>query len=283
MDRTFILGVGAQKAGTTWLYDYLANRPEFRMGYRKEYHILDALHVPECNGFRLRSEQNVISSLQNKDESNSELLKDLRSVLFYENVEEYYDYFQYLMLKSGCPFSADFTPSYSGLSTGVLTDIRRRFRARGIGTKAIFIMRDPVERMISMVRMEIRNSNGNATQENEIELIKKRYNNPAVKLRADYKSTIESTSAAFKESDFLVLFFEELFSDDKIAEVCSFLNLPFISANLDNKKNVSETSNTIPMEVRSLVAKECSDVLEYCADKFGSDRMRSLWPSYKLL
>jgi hypothetical protein len=36
--RTFLLGVGAQKAGTSWLYRYLKSHPEIFMSPIKEMH-----------------------------------------------------------------------------------------------------------------------------------------------------------------------------------------------------------------------------------------------------
>ncbi|WP_395660452.1 hypothetical protein [Aestuariivirga sp.] len=44
--RTFILGVGAQKAGTTWLFHRLAGAPNASMGLVKEYNIWNALTLP---------------------------------------------------------------------------------------------------------------------------------------------------------------------------------------------------------------------------------------------
>ena len=43
MQRRFILGLGAQKAGTTWLSQYIRNDPQFRVGpiVRKELHVWD--------------------------------------------------------------------------------------------------------------------------------------------------------------------------------------------------------------------------------------------------
>ncbi len=40
--KTFLLGVGAQKAGTTWLHRYLADSQQVVRGYRKEYHVFDS-------------------------------------------------------------------------------------------------------------------------------------------------------------------------------------------------------------------------------------------------
>ena len=40
--KKFILGLGAQKAGTSWLYNYFNSRDDFFSGFMKEYHIFDA-------------------------------------------------------------------------------------------------------------------------------------------------------------------------------------------------------------------------------------------------
>ncbi len=42
--KIFILGVGCQKGGTTWLYHQFAKHSSIDMGDVKEYHVFDALH-----------------------------------------------------------------------------------------------------------------------------------------------------------------------------------------------------------------------------------------------
>ncbi len=44
-DGIFLLGVGAQKAGTSWLHQQLHSRPDANFGFCKEYHIHDVLTV----------------------------------------------------------------------------------------------------------------------------------------------------------------------------------------------------------------------------------------------
>ena len=51
MKKNFILGVGCQKGGTTWLHQQLNKSKNTDMGFLKEYHVFDALYVPECQGF----------------------------------------------------------------------------------------------------------------------------------------------------------------------------------------------------------------------------------------
>lgn len=44
----FLLGVGGQKCGTSWLHDMLARSDQVDMGFKKESHIFDARTLPEC-------------------------------------------------------------------------------------------------------------------------------------------------------------------------------------------------------------------------------------------
>ena len=43
---TFLLGVGCQKGGTAWMHRYLEASPQCDPGFRKEYHVWDALDLP---------------------------------------------------------------------------------------------------------------------------------------------------------------------------------------------------------------------------------------------
>ena len=50
--RTMILGVGAQKAGTSWLFDYLAGDPAIFAPPLKEMHFFNAwLRPGMCGGY----------------------------------------------------------------------------------------------------------------------------------------------------------------------------------------------------------------------------------------
>ena len=53
--KTFLLGVGAQKAGTSWLHDQLNRRHDADFGFLKEYHIFDALELEHFSSFRPRT------------------------------------------------------------------------------------------------------------------------------------------------------------------------------------------------------------------------------------
>ena len=54
---TFLLGLGAQKAGTAWMHRYLESSPQCDPGFRKEYHVWDALDLPSGRLARERIEK----------------------------------------------------------------------------------------------------------------------------------------------------------------------------------------------------------------------------------
>src|SRR5215208_108045 len=68
-DRTYFVGIGAQKAGTTWLHDYLSSRPDTFMSPIKELHYFDAEFRPDLfssqhNKFVIETEKLVDLTLQ---------------------------------------------------------------------------------------------------------------------------------------------------------------------------------------------------------------------------
>ena len=158
MEKNFILGVGCQKGGTSWLRSQLKKSRNVDMGFTNEYHVFDALFVPECEGFlngKLKALQKTSFDLGGLSEK-SQLLKHIS---FYIDTQNYYDYFDYLWYRGGDDLTTfgDITPSYAALPESALSTIKSELEARGFKVKVVFLMRDPIERCWSMIRMQ-RNS-----------------------------------------------------------------------------------------------------------------------------
>jgi hypothetical protein len=58
-DKLFVLGLGAQQAGTTWVWKYLSQMNGADFGFAKEYHVFDTIHLPECSYFRTMTRDRV--------------------------------------------------------------------------------------------------------------------------------------------------------------------------------------------------------------------------------
>ena len=110
----FLLGVGAQKAGTTWLHAQLDRRRDADFGFLKEYHVHDALTLPAA-GFSNRRRPSWLKP------------RTWRRQRFLDRPERYYAYFAARLRRRGIRLTGDITPSYSGLSVDTLRTIRRGF------------------------------------------------------------------------------------------------------------------------------------------------------------
>ena len=139
----FLLGVGAQKAGTSWLHLQLHNRADANFGFCKEYDIHDALTVPKLVRYRQQQGSWLKPSTWRRQG-------------FFKDTKRHYDYFCSLLSRPHIRLTGDITPSYSCLSTDTLTTIEREFTKRMIPVRPVFLMRDPIERVISSQRMKLR-------------------------------------------------------------------------------------------------------------------------------
>ena len=111
MQKTFLLGVGAQKAGTSWLHDQLRRR-DADFGFLKEYHVFDALELEHFSAFR----PNNTTPLQ---------WRTWRRARMIRQPERYFDYFTSKLKPPHIRLTGDITPSYAGLKAFVQDRLRR--------------------------------------------------------------------------------------------------------------------------------------------------------------
>lgn len=282
MSKTFLLGVGCQRGGTTWLHDYLSTSPQVDFGFTKEYHVWDALHVPRFGWFRERVEEHCVKILELNPsyERNPFAFKWLD---FYRHTDNYFDYFDYLHYKNEATrLVGDITPSYSALPTEVLVEIRESLAARGFRAKAVFIMRDPVERVWSSARLNMMRSE-DLSDESVVARVEEEYLWPKTKSRGRYNKTLKNLSTAFPKEDRKVLLYEELFSPKVARRITDFLEIDPIEPDFDTKVNASTETSSLPEELQSRIAQEYAASYRAAAKRFGEDRIRSRWSSARFV
>lgn len=264
--KTFLLGVGAQKAGTTWLHRYLQSFDNTDLGFAKEYHIWDALHCPECSRFQITSR---LPLRPNK----------FRRWRMQRNPDYYFDYFQGLLEKDGVNLTGDITPSYSCLTAPVFQQIREGFEARGIELKVIFLMRDPVQRCWSVVRMH--NKKGKSRDNIDVTLSEEKalisyYNSLNARIRTNYHRTIqELNSSPVPEENIFYGIYEELFTLKEITRLSHFLGLEPNHDFSGNRFNATNPDSALSDNTIQLISQEYKPVYEYCAKKFP--QTQTLW------
>jgi hypothetical protein len=262
---TFLLGLGAQKAGTAWMHRYLASSPQCDPGFRKEYHVWDALDLPSGHVVRERIEK------QGGDRAR-----------FLADPDAYYDYFAGLLDRDDVGLTADITPSYAGLSPDRLSSVRGGFESRGVRPVAVYLMRDPVERAWSAVRMDVRRS-GN-TDEGAVEArLRSIAADDQYDRRTRYDLAISTADQVFGDEVFYG-FYERLFDASTLRDLCGFLGIDFVQPDLGRQVNVSpkEDGELADDTVRGLVAR-FAPVYEAVAARFPDVDLPALWPSMRHL
>ena len=263
----FLLGLGAQKAGTSWLHAQLNRRRDADFGFLKEYHIHDALTLPTA-GFSGRRGRSLLKP------------RTWRRQRFLERPERYYAYFSSLLKHPGIRLTGDITPSYSGLSSNTLQAIQRGFAAQDIPVRPVFLMRDPIERIISSLRMH-RRKQGLRDSAGEIQALHQLcHERPErINLRSDYGHTLTALQNSFGLKHCFIGTYEQLFHQDCWAELCRFLGVRYQEPKWEQRVNASRTDTDLPEELLKLLGQWQGPTLAAVQFHCPELDLNQLWPT----
>ena len=283
-DKTFVLGVGAQKAGTSWLHDHLASSPQCDPGFMKEYHVWDGLDVEAMSHFRdrlMKRAQRAAGQLARGEQATAE---NLRLASFYADPDAYFDYFELLLSRPGIRATMDVTPSYAMLSAERLAAIRDGFGRRGIRVAPVFLMREPVERIWSAVRMykQRRPEQHDSTPEERVLEV---YDAPWFELRTRYEHTMDALDSVFGRDGVHYELYERLFEEPTVRELSAFVGIDPVPADTDRRVNASPKSDLLrlPDDAARRVAEHYRATYEAVAARLGHDVVAGAWPDRRWL
>ena len=147
-------------------------------------------------------------------------------------------------------------------------------------------MRDPVERIYSMLRMSKRN----LTKENlnfkkimimsEDEYMKKKYKDLDVEFRTRYDKTIINLESVFDSENIFYSLYEDLFEDKCLLRLSKFLGIENRIFDRSQFSNVSPKKEFLKEETISLVANYYSEVYRFIKNRFD---ISSKWKSNKYI
>jgi hypothetical protein len=231
---TVMLGVGATKSGTSWLYRYLADHPACHLRTIKELHYFDGLEkgrlAAQADDRRREAEaiQARIDAGRQGKGAGARLAdrRDWIRVLDQgrEDVAAYLGY-----LDGGRRDKAvvgEVTPAYA-----LLPEARLRAMAAmgGRDVRFVYLMRDPVARLWSHVRMIAgRRSPDGAVERKRCDRIFQRTlagEETQIEARGDYRGALDRFARAIDPARLLVLVFEELTTGAAVARLCAFLGI----------------------------------------------------------
>ncbi|QIG44815.1 sulfotransferase [Nocardioides anomalus] len=285
MERTFLLGVGAMKAGTTWLHDHLAASPQCDPGVRKEYHVFDSLDLEQERFMLGRVVDRARASLDVVAEGRPTDPTFLLQTAMVADEQLYYDHFTALFARDPrTRLTMDITPAYALLSAQRLATVRAEFERRGVRAVAAFLLRDPVERIWSQVRMQKRRRPAQNPEPAE-ELVAQRFADASYADRTRYEHTLTALDASFAEA--YVGFYEELFdparSGPELGRLSALLGIEPHAPDLDASFNVSPRTAALPEATVRAVAEHFRATYESVAARFPDRDLRTIWPSSRFV
>lgn len=280
---TFVLGLGCMKGGTTWLHDHLARSPACAAGYRKEYHVLDSVDVPELAWMRGRILLRAREQLEAMEAGREADASFLHQAGMIADPGLYAGYFGSLLAAhEGARFTLDLTPNYGLLGAERLVWVREQFAAIGIRTVGLLLLRDPVERIWSQIRMQQRRRPGHHVGESS-DLVLERFEQPQYAERTRYEHTLAALDASTGREDQYVGFYERLFDEAELARVCAVIGIDPHRADLETRRNASPKSSELPEETQRVVAQHFAGTYRAVAERFPDVDLAALWPSARFV
>jgi len=280
-DQVFLFCIGAQKAGTSWLWRYLQTHPDVNLGPYKELHYFDA-----NTKLAHRSRQRELDRRLSKHLQTSNVIADPQRAM-----QKQHDLALYQSLYSGsldidryrnvvigpnaqANLVGDFTPAYALLSPErykLMASVHNNVRF-------LFLLRDPVERLWSQLRMTARRRKLFDVETSQ-EVITYQANKIIAKDgaaywgRSDYVSTLEALKQGGVLKQTRIWFFEEMFGPQKKSVRQAFfedLGLDFSLAKPRRTKDKGP-SPILPDAVEQELFRRLQSQYENLPDMIGRD------------
>lgn len=291
----FIFSAGCEKGGTTWLASYLDSHPQVAPPLTKELHVLEYHFDPRVKAAKQHSRHKRLRQMwwnpflnfglgQRAAVTRAEIALRLK---LSDSLESYRDYFLGLV-DADCPATYDFTPKYSCLGAEEFRAARQVMREAGFDVKVIFLMRDPVERIWSMVRMQYA-SGRSATLRSFLRRriyrsakagLDRHIVDPNFECLTRYDNTLAVLESAFEPEEIWTGFYETLFDQAVIDNITRFLGLAPYPAETDRRVHESAKATGMTSADRALIRQHYAPVYEDIAHRFGEEKIRTIWPSY---
>lgn len=276
-----MLGMGAMRAGTTWLWDYLRTSPHFVVGVSKECHVLD-LDLPSENWQRERLIIKARGALDAVAEGTAgpDASRLLLRASMAADPRRYIDHFAGVLARPGRAYvTGDLTPSHALLPAARLNWVRESFEARGVRTVPLMVLRDPVDRIWSQVRLRRQRASSEDPVSAASQLLAD-HQLPVYSLRTRYDHTLAALDTAFPGGESQVMFYETMFSREAMRAVSAAVGLPPRPPAVDARRNATEReSSPLDPDVQATVAQHFAEVYHCVADRFPEVDLTTIWPS----
>ncbi len=239
--------VGATKAGTSWLYRYLHDHPDCSLPAVKEAHYWDTfdadLRDRQVAAFKVRLHELRDLRAQAEEAGRgwqvtnvTRRISDMKNLIAVIEGDRANDqaYANWLTGRvEGVKLFADITPNYATLPDETLA----RMIALSPQTRVLFLIRDPLDRLWSHIRMQARR------QRQSHEVYEKKANNILYRMlnrgqethileRGDYPSIVRKLRRVIPEDRLMIAFTENVMGQNGISHLADFLGISPVTSDV---------------------------------------------------
>jgi Sulfotransferase family len=275
----FILGVGAQKAGTSFLHRALGAHPAVALSDPKEMHVFDAHFLPDlCGQFHRRRREALGRLLSEEPDPPGPFRAGktaalLRHVLMHYDLSEYTRHFRERARGKAC--TGDITPAYQMLDAAAFRAIRDLL-VEDFEIRPILLLRDPIDRIFSAMRMDDRNGQSGADPAHRrfaISFMIEKH-----RRRTEYEKVIPALDAVFGEGAVFYEFYENLFRPEAFERLGRFLGLGGLRPDFEGRVNASPILGKLDEAAIAAARGFYEPTYAFCRERFGAEAVRRHWP-----
>jgi hypothetical protein len=256
-----LYGVGATKAGTSWLYRALHDHPGCALKAVKEMHYWDTFDAGVRDrqvaafGQRLAEIRARMVQAEGVDWQLANLrrrARDTEALIAMVQADRTGDaaYLAFMADGANGRLVADITPGY-----GLLSEARlRAMVAAAPGARWVYLIRDPLDRLWSHVRMQAGRQAASGPQGADFEAranailgrIVNRGEETHILMRGDYAAAVARLARVVPADRLKVEFCERLFTAQGWAQMCGFLGLPVTQVATGTKEHAGTPARMRP-------------------------------------
>lgn len=268
------LGIGAQRAGTGWLYHNLKNHPDIWTAPVKELHYFDTLTKADSLSARLLSSawwrDVAVRFLRDwVPWSHGTLQWDFRYYFGRRND----DWYTSLFFAAGKRKAGEITPAYSTLDSDTVAHIREIMP----DIRIIFMMRDPLDRAWSHAINRLVGVDKLKFENIKEEQFIKHIDSEDSWLRTDYMRTIRNWERHFPTSQIFYGFYDDIAQrpESLISSIYRFLQVDpgrAVSDNMPRRRVKRQMGGKyeIPINVQIYAAEKYYGLLTDLSARFGN-------------
>ncbi|MTH78970.1 sulfotransferase family protein [Paracoccus aestuariivivens] len=265
------LGIGAQKAGTTWLSQMLSQHPEIWTPPFKEVQFFNYRFVEEHRKWLPWHYKRAKISIQKRwDEKGEDVPEHIQKYLHRVTREPMFTNHWYKTVFAPAPENTrtlDVTPEYSTLPEEGVEFISNFLP----NAKFIYIIRHPVDRAISQLKMNLTRAR---RKPDSVEAWLTEVEDPVLIDRGDYKTYVPRWNSRFAADRMLYLPFGMIARDPLglLRRVETFLDLkPFDYRDVGKKVFASDNSLSVPDKARAKLREKLEPQFSYLDETFGKE------------